>query len=514
MAITYDSSTETIKVGSGTYVSPVTFEDLYQADQAGGWGVVTKLPSGRAYEIDTHLDIVNGFLEGREIEVVFTKAEFVMRIYYRNSSGFRFGGVDANGKPAYGGMITVLDPASGGSLVPYNINRIGYVEIYDSVIDWDGDWLLRIASTANHIVLWKNRFKKFGRVSASGRPLHIEDNVFEQTSNGSVFSFANNPDRVVNNRVRSAPRALYCDTYAETQPFYIAGLIADGLTDGTYDITFRTSNEEREVHLLDCSFPRWTIEYILNRAGTKIYREYSFDPIILDQNGNPLFGVTVAVLDKDGNTLAEDSTNVEGRLGNGPARVAYGYYQAGSGFNPLSPHQIHIYKLAEIDYTLPLTVDRPLFDQKIILDPHNNALTLDELPNVIADAVWDELLADHQTAGSMGKAQNDAASGSGGTTPADVWNYADRTLTGPVDVDRVHGAPVTGPDDLKADVSFLEAVAGGTWKIEDDGTGHAVQVFYDESGTEVLRVKLYRKDGQQASMAEFEDGSIMERRRS
>jgi hypothetical protein len=49
----------------------------------------------------------------------------------------------------------------------------------------------------------------------------------------------------------------------------------------------------------------------------------------------------------------------------------------------------------------------------------------------IAAAVWDTVLASHLTAGSTGKALDDASAGGGGggATPADIWTYATRTLT-------------------------------------------------------------------------------------
>ena len=48
----------------------------------------------------------------------------------------------------------------------------------------------------------------------------------------------------------------------------------------------------------------------------------------------------------------------------------------------------------------------------------------------IAAAVWDSVIASHLTAGSTGKALDDAsAGGGGGTTPADIWTYSARTLT-------------------------------------------------------------------------------------
>jgi hypothetical protein len=46
----------------------------------------------------------------------------------------------------------------------------------------------------------------------------------------------------------------------------------------------------------------------------------------------------------------------------------------------------------------------------------------------IADAVWDETAADHETAGSTGEALADGGGG-GGASAADIWGYSSRTLT-------------------------------------------------------------------------------------
>ena len=47
--------------------------------------------------------------------------------------------------------------------------------------------------------------------------------------------------------------------------------------------------------------------------------------------------------------------------------------------------------------------------------------------STIADAVWNEPIADHQSSGSTGEALTAAG---GGTTPASIWGYGQRTLTG------------------------------------------------------------------------------------
>jgi len=42
MGITYDSTNNIIIVTGFTESDPCTFEDIYQADQTNGWGVVSK----------------------------------------------------------------------------------------------------------------------------------------------------------------------------------------------------------------------------------------------------------------------------------------------------------------------------------------------------------------------------------------------------------------------------------------------------------------------------------------
>jgi hypothetical protein len=49
--------------------------------------------------------------------------------------------------------------------------------------------------------------------------------------------------------------------------------------------------------------------------------------------------------------------------------------------------------------------------------------------NKLADGVWDEVIADHLSTGSTGAKLNSGTSGSSGITAADVWGYANRTLT-------------------------------------------------------------------------------------
>jgi hypothetical protein len=104
----------------------------------------------------------------------------------------------------------------------------------------------------------------------------------------------------------------------------------------------------------------------------------------------------------------------------------------------------------------------------------------------IADAVWDEPLAGHLASGSTGEALDGAAAPTAGQVADAVWDEAVSGHTGPgsfgalldtnidatigsrstfnpatqtVDVGEIAGTSVSGPDDLKADISTLATLA-------------------------------------------------------
>ena len=59
MAITYNAGTNVITVTGYTAGTPCTFLDVWNADQAGGWGVITRQCSHQ-YCLSAQLDIGDG----------------------------------------------------------------------------------------------------------------------------------------------------------------------------------------------------------------------------------------------------------------------------------------------------------------------------------------------------------------------------------------------------------------------------------------------------------------------
>jgi hypothetical protein len=79
----------------------------------------------------------------------------------------------------------------------------------------------------------------------------------------------------------------------------------------------------------------------------------------------------------------------------------------------------------------------------------------------VADAVWDEVLADHDAAGSTGEALGNVGGG-GGASAADIWAHATRTLT---------AATVAGPS-AEIDGGAITAYRGDSLSVSLTGLGN------------------------------------------
>ena len=113
----------------------------------------------------------------------------------------------------------------------------------------------------------------------------------------------------------------------------------------------------------------------------------------------------------------------------------------------------------------------------------------------IADRIWDELGADHETVGTMGKLQKDASSG--GVDIAALVNAIWNELVASHNIDSSFGKYI---QEIKAKtdtidwntITFLWDVAGGKREIVNNQ-----EIFYKSDGiTEVARFNLFDKNGQ------------------
>jgi hypothetical protein len=103
MSITYSSGTITI---AGETATP---EDLWDADQAGGWGVVSRqgLSARYQYYIAAQISLgVGGHFVCEELDVIINGGNKSPIVSTSSDSGMRFGAIDANGDTYNGCSVT------------------------------------------------------------------------------------------------------------------------------------------------------------------------------------------------------------------------------------------------------------------------------------------------------------------------------------------------------------------------------------------------------------------------
>jgi hypothetical protein len=136
MAITYSSGTITI---AGETATP---EDLWDADQAGGWGVVSRqgLSARYQYYIAAQISLgVGGHFVCEELDVIINGGNKSPIVSTSSDSGMRFGAIDANGD-TYNGCSVTFVCTSTASLIEFpvgaaNLSDACDFEVYASTVD-------------------------------------------------------------------------------------------------------------------------------------------------------------------------------------------------------------------------------------------------------------------------------------------------------------------------------------------------------------------------------------------
>ncbi len=136
-------------------------------------------------------------------------------------------------------------------------------------------------------------------------------------------------------------------------------------------IYFYTSDAGYDLYCIDFDLSKWNILYVYTKNGS-IFRQYTFNPIITDMNGNAIQNAHVVLKDKDGNIVIDDYTDNSGRVLNGtePYVVTYAVYNKIDGDTPhlQSPHHLVITKAGFAIYEANITIDHPFIDTPFVLD--------------------------------------------------------------------------------------------------------------------------------------------------
>ncbi len=353
--ISYNAGTNTILVTGYSLLTPCNFTDIYNADVAGGWGVVSKQGTNQ-FHFTVKLQIgdgsINTWFADIKKGIRFSGAittDWQNLIDIKTSGHFRIGEVvdDAKKITKHGCSIFVDDLSKryfimrvtsnsflevynsrldGGSLNPAsydvyianaNFNDISSVKIYNSILH---NICCASMSTSASVTLY-NLIIENGQIAFYS----IFGYIDKITINGMTrrnIGFSNNIGGTFKN------------------------LSCKGITD--YDIY--TYNTTPTCYFVDCDFDRNWIFWWNGTSYPTIYRQNTFNKIIIDELKNSYVGKSWILKDKDGVTRYSGVTQADGKLSATDILVEHGYFNQANGNNEQLKSPYTLWVDGETDY--------------------------------------------------------------------------------------------------------------------------------------------------------------------
>ena len=308
MPITYDPDTNTIMVVGGTEDNPYTFEDIYNADQANGWGVFTKLSEG-VYKTTAKLQFGDGATETwfaekgtvLIIDHVATK-DWDTVVLFKANCNAQFGEES----------LINLD-----SVVYKGVTFLFYDTVYgNSIIDH---------KEGSNVKYYGCRF-----VELSGSKMFRVHNYIKELNTCFIDTYLFNPKNTniynvtvagVNGHVSSPENCIIKGLIIKTQMAYGIWIVNKNINIVNADITttdrlasvYRLQSPN-VVKFINCKPYNWKVKWYLasGQVSGELQRIYACKFKITDVDGNPLPSRTIKVYDKNGNIIAEVITDENG----------------------------------------------------------------------------------------------------------------------------------------------------------------------------------------------------------
>jgi len=351
--ITYNSSTNTITlIGNstkGTESNPFTFEDIYQADQSNGWGVVNKQGDNQ-YFFNASINIGNGnnttyFVDSSK-QITF--ADFndvdIPDINITQNAYFRLG-IQESGDITHSGChISSLATAYSHKIIQSEVPIYIYSSSFDALSDSCYYAFIQINDETNISEFRNCLFRN--KVYIYKGYLLLHNVIIENADDGLRSKIADADNVILQKGINGFFFALYSGTSivrnVKIQNF-------------TYDFRLYLLSTDN-VYAIDteCS---WNLYWWWWASG-KLYRQYSFNLKVVDEEGNPIQNAIVKIYDKNNNIVVDENTDSNGKI---PEQIiTRGHYENayGNTLQDYSPHTLIISKDGYKEYTLKFTIDK------------------------------------------------------------------------------------------------------------------------------------------------------------
>ena len=348
MAITYNAGTNIITVTGYTEGTPCTFLDIYNADVAGGWGVVTRQCTNQ-YCFDAQVYIGDGSTVTWFVDKYF---HAIWNAFYTANYQYTLRGrLNSHIKLTYF-SISVLEstyrvilggvegtPRSPDIKLEFGLFWAPYVIYSHRLQGWDGGYVKSCI-----LINWGLSF--LFDVDVEKVEINIDD---QGTSLGfSTVTGGNIDDLVISQGSRPIVNFYgYGDTFKNV---VLKNITAPEIWNEHLQSDFFYVNPD---------FEQWRFTWH-STAGPHtgvVYRQYEFDLKVIDKDENAINGIAVKVWDKDNNLVTNVTTGADGKITT--QTLNYGYYNEAGGSTSVmqTPHIIQISASGYQTYKHKFTVD-------------------------------------------------------------------------------------------------------------------------------------------------------------
>jgi hypothetical protein len=335
--ITYDQPTNVIWVSNFTEEVPCTLDDLYQADQGGGWGVISRLNAWH-YHITARIRLsTNGWFADSGKLITYATTTQLFRGYNGHLTLGEL--VDESSKTTKNGC-TILDVDATRQSWPIRFDQPGRCYLYGCTFGVGDETYRRYVrpQKANPTRIWNCLF--IGRTELYGTPANAD--VWNVTSMNAYSAFYNLQGTIDKITALDATRGL--EFFGGTL-YTVSNAV---LRNCTYAIGIGSCDADIYIINLDPGSGGWT--FAGGMWGATIYRQYTVNMKVVDSSGTVINGATVTLYDKDDNEIFSVSMDAQGEIAE--QTVSRGKYERSFVLQDFSPHKLEVSKTGYITLTL------------------------------------------------------------------------------------------------------------------------------------------------------------------
>lgn len=353
--ITY--SAPTITVTGFTEGTPCNFWDLWNASNVNGWGVVHNNNNNNTqYQIDCKLTIGDGstftWFADTNVQVFFNlTGQTIPAFLLYNKATVRFGEiVDASDKTSKNGVQVHADLdhyqelfrlSSGAEVNVYSshiwlegtcfVNEYGNGAVWNTIVIGGAGGFSKMTSGGS----WDFYRLNFEKTTTpfDRNTVTLNDVLFTDTQYGSYF---------------------YGNTTPSTEYTY-RNLRSKNIASGILNINKANST----VYLIDNEHEPWKMRFIKSPLAI-VYRQYSFNVLVVNSTGNPIENATATLLNAYGDTVFTELTAGSGSIAE--QIVSSGHYNqtGGNTLYDYGPFQLVVTYAGSTETIANIALDDPI----------------------------------------------------------------------------------------------------------------------------------------------------------